>query len=107
MKSRMDKYKGNKSNAWALIYGQCLPELKNKLKGTQGYDAVKSANDVASLLMMIRGYCYQFDLLSNKCIAIGAAIKNLFYFFQKAEQSNADYHKDFMAMLEVIKEYGG
>jgi hypothetical protein len=40
-------------------------------------------------------------------MAIVAAIKNLFYFFQKAEQSNADYHKDFMAMLEVIKESGG
>ncbi len=26
---------------------------------------------------------------------------------QKAEQSNADYHEDFMAMLEVIEEYGG
>jgi hypothetical protein len=36
MKSRMDKYKGNKSNAWALIYNQCFGELKNKLKGTQG-----------------------------------------------------------------------
>jgi hypothetical protein len=35
MKSRMDKYKGNESNAWALIYDQCSPELKNKLKGTE------------------------------------------------------------------------
>jgi hypothetical protein len=35
------------------------------------------------------------------------AIKNLFYFFQKNNQLNADYHEDFIAMLEVIKEYGG
>jgi hypothetical protein len=27
MKLRMDKYKGNESNAWALIYDQCSPEL--------------------------------------------------------------------------------
>ncbi len=40
-------------------------------------------------------------------MTIVAAIKNLFYFFQKTEQSNADYHKDFMAMLKVIEEYGG
>ena len=40
-------------------------------------------------------------------MAIVAAIENLFYFFQKAEQSNADYHEDFMAMLEVIEEYRG
>jgi hypothetical protein len=36
MKSRIEKYKGNKSNVWALIYDQCLAELKNKLEGTQG-----------------------------------------------------------------------
>jgi hypothetical protein len=27
MKYRKERYNGNKSNAWALIYGQCLPEL--------------------------------------------------------------------------------
>ncbi len=42
MKSRMDRYKGNKSNAWALIYDQCSAELKNKLKRTQGYATAKS-----------------------------------------------------------------
>ncbi len=29
------------------------PELKNKLKGTEGYNGAKSANDVAKLLNMI------------------------------------------------------
>ncbi len=107
MKSRMDKYKGNESIAWALIYDQCSTELKNKLKGMQGCNTAKSENNVAKLLMMIRGYCCQFDLLSDKYMAIMVAIKNLFYFFQKTEQSNTDYHKDFMAMLKVIEEYGG
>jgi hypothetical protein len=103
----MEKYKGDESNAWTLIYGQCSPELKNKLEETEGCDGAKNTNDVAKLLTMIRGYCCQFDLLSDEYMAIVAAIKNLFYFFQKAEQSNADYHEDFMAMLEVIEEYGG
>ncbi len=34
-------------------------------------------------------------------------LKNLFYFFQKAEQSNSKFHDDFMALIKVIKEYGG
>ncbi len=107
MKLRMDKYKGNKSNVWALIYNQCLGELKNKLKGTQDYDTAKSGNNVAKLLRMIHGYCCRFNLLSDEYMAIVAAIKNLFYFFQKAEQSNADYHEDFTGMLKMIEEYGG
>ena len=72
----------------------------------EGYDGVKNTNDVANLLTMIRWYCCQFDLLSDKYMVIVAAIKKLFYFFQKVEQSNADYHEDFMVMLEVIEEYG-
>jgi hypothetical protein len=40
-------------------------------------------------------------------MAIVAAIKNLFYFFQKGDQANVDYNKEFMAMIEVIEEYGG
>jgi hypothetical protein len=89
MKSKMDRYKSNEFNAWALIYNQCSAELKNKLKGTQGYNTAKSGNDVAKLLTMIHGYCCQIDLLSDEYMAIVAAIKNLFYFFQKTEQSNA------------------
>ncbi len=52
---------------------------------------------MAKLLIMIRGYCCQFDLLSDKYMAIVAAIKNLFYFFQKNNQSYADYYEDFIA----------
>jgi hypothetical protein len=99
----MDKYRDNKSNAWALIYDQCLPELKNKLEATDGYSVAKSTNNVAKLLTMIRGYCCQFDILN----AIVTAIKNLIYFFQKGDQANMDYHEEFMAMMEVIEEYEG
>ncbi len=40
-------------------------------------------------------------------MAIVATIKNLLYSFQKGDQANADYRKEFMAMMEVIEEYGG
>ncbi len=40
-------------------------------------------------------------------MAIVGAIRNLFYFFQKGDQANANYHKEFMAMMEVIEECGG
>ncbi len=53
MKSRMDKYRDNESNVWALIYNQCSPKLKNMLKATDGYSGAKSTKDVAKLLTMI------------------------------------------------------
>jgi hypothetical protein len=101
MKYRKDKYKDNESNTWALVYRQCSPELKNKLEGTSGYDKAKADNDVVNLLIMIRGYCCQFDTLNDKYMSIVKSLKNLL------EQSNSEFHNDFMALIEVIEEYGG
>ena len=86
---------------------QCSPELKNKLEGTNGYDNVKSSNDIIKLLTMIRGYCCQFDTLNDEYMSIVKSLKNLFYFFQKPDQTNSEFHEDFMVLVEVIEEYGG
>ena len=107
MRARKDKYQDNESNAWALIYDQCSPELKNKLEGGDGYEKCKSGNDVGALLIMICSYCCQFDTLNDEYVSIVGAIKNLFFYWQKPEQTNADYHEDFMALVKVIEEYGG
>ena len=85
MKHQKDKYKENESFAWALIYNQCSPELKNKLIGTSRYDNAKADNNVVKLVTMIRGYCSQFDTLNDEYMMIITSLKNLFYFFQKAE----------------------
>ncbi len=90
-----------------MIHNQSSPELKSKLEGTSRYDASKKDNDVVALLKKIRSYCCQFDTLNDEYMLIVGAIKNLLYFFQKTTQANADYHKDFIVMVEVIEEYGG
>jgi len=81
MQVRKDTYNENESNAWALIYDQCTPELKNKLEGTVDYSACKNTNDVVLLLSMKRGYCCQFDTLNDIYMSIVGAIKNLLYLF--------------------------
>ncbi len=86
---------------------QCSPELKNKLEGAERYEEAKETNDIIELLKMIRNYCCQFNTLNDEYMLIVGAFKNLFFFWQKPDQANADYHKDFMALVKVIEEYGG
>jgi hypothetical protein len=52
MMVRKDKYSKNEPNAWALIYDQCAPKLKNKLEGMVNYNVCKKTNDVVLLLSM-------------------------------------------------------
>jgi hypothetical protein len=40
-------------------------------------------------------------------MSIVNSLKNLIYFFQNAEQTNSEFHKDFTVLVKVIKEYGG
>jgi hypothetical protein len=104
---KKEKYKENESNGWALIYNQYSPELKNKVEGTSRYNGSKRDSNVVSLLTMTRSYCCQFDTLNDEYTLIMGALKNLLYFFQETTQTNADYHKDFMAMVEDIEDYVG
>jgi hypothetical protein len=89
------------------LNNQCSPELKNKLEGAERYEEAKETNDIIELLKMIRNYCCQFNTLNDEYMLIVGAFKNLFFFWQKPDQANADYHKDFMALVKVIEEYGG
>ena len=77
MKHRIDKFNDNESNAWALIYDQCSPELKNKLEGTSGYDNAKSSNNIIKLITIIRGYCCQFNTLNDEYMLIVKSLKML------------------------------
>jgi hypothetical protein len=69
-----------------LEKNRCSPEQQNKLEGTQGYNGAKSTNKLVKLLMMIHGYCCQFNLLSNDYMTILAAIKYLFFFRRQSNQ---------------------
>jgi hypothetical protein len=75
MQARKDRYNINESNAWALVYHQCTPGLKNKLKGASGYETAKKSNNMVKLLIIIRGYCCQFNSLNNKYMLIIGVIK--------------------------------
>jgi hypothetical protein len=53
IKTREQKYKENKANAWGLVYNQCSSKMKVKLDGTNGYEQLKNDNDVIALLAII------------------------------------------------------
>jgi hypothetical protein len=56
---------------------------------------------------MIRGYCCQFDTLNDEYMLIVKSLNNLFYFFQKTEQTNSEFHEDFIGQLKSAKSMEG
>jgi hypothetical protein len=51
----------NKKCTYALVLGQCLLELNNKIKRLDAYIQADINQDVVQLLAIIQGYCCQFN----------------------------------------------
>jgi hypothetical protein len=50
----------NKKQVYALVFGQCLPELISKIQDMGAYIQANQDQDVIQLLVIIRGYCCIF-----------------------------------------------
>ena len=100
-------YKAHESNAWALIFDQCSTGLKTQLEGAPKYAAARADDDIITLISLIQGYCCRFDQQSQAYMAIAETFKNLCLFFQRTNQSNNEYFKDFTSLVDTLETYGG
>ena len=58
------------------------------------------------LLMLIRWFRCQHDLNNDKTSAVTSLLKNLLYLYQKPEETNDEYLKEFNARVESMDDYG-
>ncbi len=60
-KKQILQLKENKKHPYALVIGQCPPDLESKLQGSTAYAKADAKQDVVQLLLIICGYCCHFD----------------------------------------------
>jgi hypothetical protein len=105
MGDKIHQYEENCERAYALVWGQCSPELRNKLKSAPHY--VSGTQDVVQLLILIRGFCCTFDDQRQGTWSLQQAKKKAFLYVQKPGMVNADYMEEFMVIIGVVETYGG
>ena len=59
------------------------------------------------LLIIIHGYCCEFDEHQQSTWGLAAAKLRVATFYQKSGQSVTDYVEEFEAPVKVVKTYGG
>ena len=89
------------------MWEQCSIELKAKLKGEVGFEAVETARDPLELRNRIQRVCCGFEAHRMKYYAIAQAIKRLLLFFQHKDMSNEDYYEQFLALWDIVIQFGG
>ena len=61
VKKQIIQLEENKKHMYALVIGQCSPDLDSKLQGSAVFVQAEADQDVVQLLMVIQGYCCRFD----------------------------------------------
>ena len=89
------------------IWEQCSLELKAKLKGEEGFEAVGTTRDPLQLRSRIQRVCCGFEAHRMKYYAVAQAIKKLLLFYQKNGMSNEDYYEQFLALWDIVVQFGG
>ncbi len=61
VKKQIIQLEENKKRAYALVIGQCLPDLDSKLQGSTAFVQAEADQDIVQLLLVIQGYCCRFN----------------------------------------------
>ena len=97
----------SKKRAYALVMGQCSPDLVSKIRGASTYASVNASQDVIELLRLIRGYCCDFGAGQQSTWALEQAKHKVSTYYQHHDTSNTDYIQFFQALVGVVETYGG
>lgn len=96
------------SKAYALILGQCSPELEQTLQGTTTFTTVNLNQDPVDLLKLIKGIMFKVDRPhKHPMISLTSAYNDLYHVRQKNGQSNQDYFQLFNSTVNAIEHSSG
>jgi tRNA-dihydrouridine synthase len=94
---------------YALVIGQCSPDLDSKLQGSDAFVQAEADQDVVQLLLVIRGYCCRFDNHQQSTYALQQAKHRVSMYYQTHDVTNTDteYVEHFKALVGVVETYRG
>jgi hypothetical protein len=96
----------SKKRAYALVLGQCSPELESKIKGATNYSMINTLQDIVELLQLIRGYCCDFRAHQQSMWALEQAKHCIPTYYQRHEMTNTNYVEFFTMPIRVVETYG-
>ncbi len=107
VKKQIVQLKENKKHAYALVIGQCSPDLDSKLQGSAAFVQAETDQDVVQLLLVIRGYSCRFDDHQQSTYALEQAKHQVSTYYQAHDVTNTEYVEHFKALVGMVKMYGG
>ena len=100
------KTKNNLTKLYKVLWGQCDPIMKNKIKGDPRYTLTDAMKSSIELLSIIETICEQGDITKNKRVQRLAAMKKVLTFRQHDEMDLGEYLEKFEILVSVAEKTG-
>ena len=86
-----------------VVWGQCSPMMRTKLRGNEAFEKVELSGDVVELLRMVQGTCREMTTNALLYDAIDEAKKRYYTYRQQPEDGNEAHLKAFQSNTEVVE----
>jgi hypothetical protein len=90
VKKQIVQLKENKKRAYALVIGQCSPDLDSKLRGSAAFVQAEADQDAVQLLLVIQGYCCCFNDHQQSTWALEQAKHQVSTYYQGQDTTNTE-----------------
>ena len=100
------KTTNNLTKIYEVLWGQCDPIMKNKIKADRRYTLADAKKSSIELLSIIETICEQGDITKNKRVQRLVAKKKVLAFRQHDEMDLGDYLEKFEILVSVAEKTG-
>ena len=98
----------NLATVYAVAWGQCSEDMKNRLKTHDGYELKSAAHDCVWLLQQIKSVKMQYDESTDSFVSLLEALYNFSVCKQTVGQSAEDYAERLVGWgWETMEAHGG
>ena len=101
-----DRLKQTKSALVNIVTAQCSKPMRNKLKGTKGYDKMEQEGDIAGLLRTIRDLSNQIEENVSPYETMDELHKQFFWYRQNYGEDNSTHLTEFKELVDVLEHNG-
>jgi hypothetical protein len=102
------EYEDQKSKVFVTILGQCSPQVKSRLENDAvEYGTLEDKDDVAGLLNKLREMAFSTTGVEHPYWALQTVLKRLTAINQAPNESVANYHRRYRALIEVTEAQWG
>ena len=92
---------------YAMVYGQCSQEVKDKLKGVDDWVTTQKEQSLYDLINKIERICVGFDDHKREVFNLVQALKTLFLYSQNNKETIEQYGQNFRPLWETVEAFGG